>query len=194
MEKPAPSPPGRHRAMPGYSLVELVIVLALAGVFFAVAMPAFTSAIESHHRNTIAARLMEDLALARLQAIAISSNVALCGKHPTIALTCLDAASTDWSDGWYVYAGNSASISAAAAVLRAPQSLPEGWVVDKHVANSAYLALGPRSETSQFGHFTIYRSGYSTTAGCVTVNSTGRARFSAAPVSSGTVSSANDPC
>lgn len=187
---------GQRRTGRGYSLIELLVVVALAGIFFRIAMPGFVSAIESNHRNTITNRLMEDLAEARLQAIAISSSMALC---PTTAVRNTCGTSTDWSDGWYVYAGGSSALTAASAaagaVLRAPQPLPSGWVVDAHLPSPGnFLAISTRSETSQFGHFTIYRSGYSTTAGCVTVSSTGRARSSTANVTSGLVSAANDPC
>lgn len=193
MEKLTLSCPGQHRACCGYSLLELMIVVALVGIFFRVAMPGFVSVLESHNRNTISNRLMEDLALARLQAIAISSSMALCGNDTESPNTCLST--TAWNKGWYVYAGSSATISASAAVLRAPQPLPTGWMAHASLPSpGTYLSLSPRSETSQFGHFTIYRSGYSTTAGCVIVSSTGRARFSTAKVGSGVVSDTNDPC
>lgn len=185
--------PGQRGSEAGFGLTELLIVVALAGIFFALAVPGFVSVIESHHRTTISNRLMEDLAMARLQATAISSSMALCPSSTASAYAC--DSSTVWKNGWYVYAGSGTSISAPNAVLRAPQPLPAGWVVDAHLSNPAtYLSVDARSAVTKFGHFTVYRSGYSTTAGCVTVSDNGRARFSTATVGSSVVSSANDPC
>jgi prepilin-type N-terminal cleavage/methylation domain-containing protein len=193
MRNPSFHLPGPRRANGGFTLIELLVVLALAGIFLWVAVPSFVAVFESNHRNTIGNRLMEDLAEARLQAIAISSPMALCPSDAANPDTCLNASA--WNNGWYVYVGNSETINGTDAVLRAPQPLPTGWVVDASLPSpGTYLSLSPRSETSQFGHFTIYRSGYSTTAGCVTVSSTGRARFSTAKVNSGVVSANNDPC
>lgn len=191
--------PGPRQAWRAYSLVELLVVVALAGILLRAALPFFTSVIESHYRNTVTNRLMEDLAMARLQAVALSSSTALCPSVSSSAVTYTCGSSTGWSNGWYVYAGSSSALTAASAtagaVLRAPQPLPSGWVVDAHLPNPGnFLALSARSETSQFGHFTIYRSGYSKVAGCVTVSSTGRARSNTDDVSSGVVSFANDPC
>ncbi len=184
---------GQRRTRHGFTLIELLVVVALTGIFLRMAMPGFVAAIDSNHRNTISNRLMEDLALARHQAIAISSSMALCGNAQASVNTCLN--SKVWSGGWYVYAGSSATISSADAVLRVPQPLPTGWVVDAHLSSpGTYANLDARSSSDKFGHFTIYRSGYSTTAGCVALSSNARARAYLADSRTGVVSANNDPC
>lgn len=190
---------GGYRAWRAYSLIELLVVVALLGIFVAMAMPSFVSALESNRRNTIMNRLMEDLAMARLQAVSIASPMTLCSSDSASAITYSCANSSDWSNGWYVYAGSAIVVAPASiattAVLRTPQPLPNGWEADASLSNpSTYLSIDARSSTTKIGHFTIYRSGYSTTAGCVTVSSTGRARSSTASVTSGLVSPTNDPC
>lgn len=183
----------------GFSIIEILVVLALIGILAAAATPGIVATIESHHRNTISNRLIEDLALARLQAIAISSYMALCpSANPPVVNNVCDA-STDWSNGWYVYAGSSntlASASAAAgSVLRAPQAVPTGWAVDAHLSSpGTYVNVDARSSSTKYGHFTIYRSGYSKTAACVALSSAFRARSYTATVGTGLVSAANDPC
>jgi prepilin-type N-terminal cleavage/methylation domain-containing protein len=186
----------------GFTLVEMLVVVAISGILAAVAAPSLISVIESNRRITISNQLMEDLALARRQAIALSTSVALCGSHGTNPNACIakGASSADWSNGWYTYIGKSAGLSPASAaaglVLRSPQALPSGWRVDAYLSDpGTYVYVDSRSKTNKFGHFTIYRSGStSRTAACVTVNTAGRARFSTASVATGTVSSTNDPC
>jgi type IV fimbrial biogenesis protein FimT len=192
----------RNPAARGFTLMEMLVVVAIGGILAAVAAPSLLTVIESNRRAVISNQLMEDLVFARRQAIAQSTSVALCGSHGTNPNACIPKAgsSADWSNGWYTYIGKSAGLTPASAaaglVLREPQALPSGWKVDAYLGLFNYVALSPLAVgTTGVGHFTIYRSGStSRTAACVTVNSAGRARLSTATVASGTVSSTNDPC
>ena len=192
----------RSPAARGFTLMEMLVVVAIGGILAAVAAPSLLTVIESNRRAVISNQLMEDLALARRQAIALSTPVALCGSGGTNPNTCIAKAgsSADWSNGWYTYIGKSAGLTpaseAAGLVLRSPQALPSGWKVDAYLSDpGTYVYVDALSNTNKYGHFTIYRSGStSRTAACVTVNSAGRARLSTASVASGTVSSTNDPC
>ena len=182
----------------GFTLMEMLVVVAIGGILAAVAAPSLVSVIESNRRTIISNQLMEDLVLARRQAIALSTSVALCGSDSTQPDTC--TAGTDWSNGWYTYIGSSDGLTPAGAaaglVLRSPQALPSGWKVDAHLSSpGTYVYVDARSVTTKYGHFTIYRSG-SATAACVVVNSVGRARAYMATVTSGEVSDANgqNPC
>ena len=184
----------------GFTLVEMLVVVAIGGILAAMAAPSLVSVIESNRRITISNQLMEDLVFARRQAIALSTSVALCGSHATNQNQCISggASPTDWGKGWYTYIGSSNELTPASAaaglVLRQPQALPSGWKVDARLSSPGnFVYMGARSTTNKFGNFTIYREG-STTAACVVVSATGRARAYTVKAASGVVSTASNLC
>ena len=176
----------------GFTLIEMLVVVAIGGILAAVAAPSLISVIESNRRTIISNQLMEDLAFARRHAITLSSSVALCGSDSTQPTTC--TGDTDWSNGWYTYIGKSAGLAPASAaaglVMRSPQAVPSGWKVDAHLSSpGTYIYVDARSATTKYGHFTIYRSGSTSgTTACVTIDDVGRARAWTS------TSSKSDPC
>jgi len=184
----------------GFTLMEMLVVVAIGGILAAVAAPSLVSVIESNRRTIISNQLMEDLAFARRQAVALSTSVALCGSDATNQNACIKkvGSAADWSNGWYTYMGNSNGLTPASAaaglVLRSPQAVPSGWKVDAHLSNPGnFVYMGARSTTNWFGHFTIYRDG-SKTAACVTIIDSGRARAYTVTAASGVVSTASNLC
>lgn len=83
----------------GFSLVELVVVVAVAGVLALVAAPAFSSLLATSRVSSAAYALSADLATARLLAVTRAQAVAVCP---------VDAAGrcrTDgvWDQGWILF-------------------------------------------------------------------------------------------
>ena len=62
---------GRHG---GFSLLELLLVLAIIGIATAIAVPRYMSSIQNYRLNASARRIVTDLAFARSQAKATSSS------------------------------------------------------------------------------------------------------------------------
>lgn len=82
----------------GFSLVELVIVLAVAAVLASFAAPSFTSLSSGLQQTREFNVFAADLRLARLEAIKRGNNVTICARN-----TATDCG-TDWSQGWHVFA------------------------------------------------------------------------------------------
>ena len=183
----------------GFSLMETLVVVAITSILATMAAPALISTLDSNRRTTLSSRLMSDLALARSKALVLGKSVALCGSSGSSTPTCsvrtgdVGATKTDWSKGWYMYVGSSDTVG---TVIRKPEAAPSGWVIDAHLSSpGSYIYLDARSSTTKYGHFTIYRSG-STTAACVILSPTGRAKAFTASVDGGVVgpASAQNPC
>jgi len=88
--------------MKGFTLVELLIAIALMATLLTVGVPGFRDLVASNQRRAISFDLYSDLQLARSEAISRNQRISVCKS--TDGLQCLDAAEGGWKDGWIVYA------------------------------------------------------------------------------------------
>jgi type IV fimbrial biogenesis protein FimT len=85
--------------MQGFSLLELMVVLALALVLTALAVPSYQGLMQRWALSREAQTLVDDLRHARAQALARGQPVSIC---PSIdGLAC--AAHADWGRGWMIF-------------------------------------------------------------------------------------------
>ncbi|MDB6163646.1 MAG: fimT [Xanthomonadaceae bacterium] len=85
--------------MRGFTLIEAVIVLAVGGILFGVAVPAWSGAMESAHASSARADLLATLTRSISHAAMAGSEVVLC---PGNTSGCQNT--SDWSGGWIAYA------------------------------------------------------------------------------------------
>jgi len=112
------------RGVSGFTLIEMMMVIAISAVLLAVGVPSFSYMID---RNRVAGEVNEmlaDLALTRSEALARRGRVIICrSANPTAATAQCDAAATDWNAGWIVFiddttTGTAYQRDAAEAVIR----------------------------------------------------------------------------
>ena len=89
----------------GYSVVELMVTLSVAGTLTSLAIPAFGTLIQDQRRTTVVNELMATLMLARTEAAKRGRPVVVCGFDDANDNGSLDAGEQrcsghDWSDGW----------------------------------------------------------------------------------------------
>lgn len=94
----------RRRSL-GFTLVELMVTIAVLAILLSIAIPSFTGAIA---RNAVAGHVnsfLADARFARTEAIKRGANVTMCrSDNPEAAVpTCSTAAATDWSAGWLIF-------------------------------------------------------------------------------------------
>lgn len=87
----------KYRCTPdqGFTLVELMIAIAIIGIVSAIAVPNFQQMVSSQRVKSAASDIYGSLQLARSEAMKRNSGTA----NP-VSLTAVD--STDWSKGWTV--------------------------------------------------------------------------------------------
>jgi len=84
------------RSSAGFTLVELVITIAVVGILAAIATPSFSGMIANNKARGVAADLYFDLARARSEAVKRNMEVTLSPSDD------------GWKKGWKVYPSNSA--------------------------------------------------------------------------------------
>ena len=89
----------------GFTLIELMIVLAVTATLFGFAVPAFSGGLEAARASDARSGLLASLLTA-------SNKAAITGVHGVLCPSsdgesCL--ASADWSDGWLVFLDSNAS-------------------------------------------------------------------------------------
>jgi type IV fimbrial biogenesis protein FimT len=173
---------GKRANNQGYSLIEVMLVLALVGTIPALATSAFTAIVNSSRINSGAEAIFNSLQLTRSEAAKRNSRVVMC-KSST-GLECAD--SGDWHQGWIVFhdANNNGEVDAGEEIVyrEAPLGkqlkLSGNGPVKDYVSYSAFGKTKLTSGAFQAGTFTIcLQSAGKTDARTVVINSSGRPRM-----------------
>lgn len=84
----------------GFTLVELIVVIAILAIFVTTAMPGFGRLIAREKRVSTVMALTQVLNFARARAITTRNYVAACKSMNGAQCS---TGSTTWSDGWIVF-------------------------------------------------------------------------------------------
>jgi len=156
----APAPLARAR---GFTLVELVIALGLAGLLAASAAPAFQDWIAAYQLANYAKHLAESMMHARTEAIRRAHRVNLCKSADREQ--CADLGS--WEGGFLMYVdiNHDGRIDAGEPVLGIEGHAPPGITIaangplDDYVSYTSIGHARMLSGALQMGTFTICKRG-----------------------------------
>ena len=98
----------------GFTLVELVVTIAVMAVVMAIAFPSFQNTLRSHRVSTSTNDVISLISLARSEGVRSTHGGGVCASGD--GATC----GTDWSAGWLAWADANAngSLDAGEVVLR----------------------------------------------------------------------------
>ncbi len=100
----------------GYTMMELVMVMAIVAILASIAIPSFKYVTSSNRLSSEVNGLLGDLQFARSEAVKEGQTVTICSSLD--GATC--AASPDWQHGWIVFldTNNNQQVDAGEAVIR----------------------------------------------------------------------------
>ena len=107
----------------GFTLLELVVVVAVAGILLVTGVPALQDMVRNNRLVTETNDLVAHLNLARSEAIKRRTRVAICSSTAAGAAVPACDGGTDWDTGWVVFvdADSDGVVDSAADVIR------RGW-------------------------------------------------------------------
>jgi len=141
----------------GFTLLELMVVLALAGVLATLAAPSFRSLLLESRVTSVANEFVSSLYSARSLSISQGRRVTLCTSRDGV--TC--EKSIHWSSGWLLFEddANFGEIDPGERIVWFHEKLPNSFILKGNQAVQSYISYTPegmaRSKNGGFQAGTI---------------------------------------
>jgi type IV fimbrial biogenesis protein FimT len=133
--------PNTPRPSRGFTLVELLIVIAIIGVLAGVATPAMNRLVKSVKLTSATNDLFASLMMARSEAVRRNSRVALCKSSDGI----LCAATGGWEQGWIVFhdTNNNGTHESGEEIVMRAQPLSTDLRLSGNLNVAKYVSYSP---------------------------------------------------
>ncbi len=108
----------RVKNQPGFTLLELIVTITIAGILFGIAVPSFNTAIRNNRLTTLNNDFITALNIARSEAVKRGQIVTVCRSATGTA--CAADTTYNWAPGWIVFTNqnNNTAIDGGDAILR----------------------------------------------------------------------------
>lgn len=104
--------PKARSTQAGFTLIELMVTLAVLAILITVAVPSFTDMINNNRSVALSEALTNALNFTRSEAVKRGARVSICASDNGTGCTAVNT----WSSGWIVFVDTAASDTAAPIV------------------------------------------------------------------------------
>lgn len=155
----------------GFSLTELMVVVAILGIFATMAAPSYQNLIARDRTIAVANDLLSNIQMARSEAVKYNSTALICGRSN-------GACGSSWSNGWLVRTDQNLD-GTPETTIRVRDSIHQNISISSTANSIAFGALGQASTTATI---TIQHSHPAYTR-VICIQSSGRSYIAAASCS-----------
>ena len=156
----------------GFTLIELMITIAIAAILLTIVVPGFQGLINANRITTQTNELITDLMVAKSASVQRGVKVAICISN-TAGDNCNAAGA--WGNGWIVFTdpNGNGTVDAGETIARVHGALPTGMtLVTAGFATPAILTYSPSGSVNSNGAFTLCKPSYF--GRTIAVSTTGR--------------------
>jgi type IV fimbrial biogenesis protein FimT len=138
----------------GFTLIELMVTLAVAAVLLTLAVPSFMDATLGSKLSSYANNLVGSVHLARGEAIKRNAAVAMC-----VSANGTNCTSGGWEQGWVLFhdADNDAVLDSGETLIHRQQALPSGIKITESGSATA-ISFQPTGVSTSSYTLTICRA------------------------------------
>lgn len=184
---------GTKNAQAGFTLVELMMTLVIAGIIATQAVPSFGKMIARNRLVTQTNDLVADIHLARSEAVTRGARVILCRSADPRATTPSCSGTTQtWTTGWLLYAESDGTAGFLASggdtLIRIGQPAHSSITIKTNATSNNNLEYNADGTTNEGGNTAVFAicdtDGGTTTGRQININGVGRPRLTSGSISS----------
>ena len=163
-----------HSAVKGFSLIELLVVMALLVILAGIGVPALWSLQQQFQVRSVSQQLQQFIHATKAAAIGNNATAVLCKTDFTEPLMCSDDP-VDWNYRWLIFVdiNNNRQPDGDDELLTVAQQVPDQCVIKANRQRIIFKANGLINSSS--GTFTVVCGDYQRS---VVINFLGRVRLS----------------
>ncbi len=163
-----------HKHESAFTLIELMIAIAVAAVVLTLGVPGFGRIIENNQLATNTNVLVSSFTLARSEAIKRNTQVKICDSSDGV-----NCGIGDYSAGWIVFVDADENDvwdnNADEDLIQVYSALPTNFSLDSNGFTN--LSYEPNGRSNASGNFILCKNNDITKARVIIINTTGRTRL-----------------